>query len=69
MCMNFLFKTLLRNRKPLQNLQLDATLLFTMRPLMGVLKQANSQGIYSDKLWGHLRQVHGYTSRAQSARH
>ncbi len=36
MCMNFLFKPLLRNRKPLQKLQLSATLLLYIRTPMGV---------------------------------
>src|SRR5260370_41225154 len=35
MCMNFLFKLMLRNRKPLQKLQLSATLLLYMRTPMG----------------------------------
>jgi hypothetical protein len=44
-------QTMLRNRKPLQKLQLSATLLLYIRTPMGVFWQANSQGIYSDKLW------------------
>src|SRR5258707_10739561 len=36
MGMNFLFKLMLRNRKPLQKLQLSATLLLYMRTPMGV---------------------------------